>query len=702
MPRPAPFPTTTWGQRPPLDGLRTVAVYLVVLYHCEVGWLRGGFVGVDLFFVLSGFLVSTILFEELTSSGRVDLAHFYDRRVRRLLPAAVVVVLASCALSLLFLSAVRRAPLVGDGQSALLYFANWHFLGQSSDYFASGSVSSSLFLHFWSLSIEEQFYLAFPVLLIVLHRLDRLWRRSTATVLAVLLVASLAGQLWWARVDTTHAYYGTETRFYQLLAGALLGLALHRVRLARAAKEASTEESDGAAHPGGSGGVAIAGIAVVALVAMVLVATPLLPVSPSYRGIAATLAAVPLVATLAIAGTHPVARLLARPGLVYLGRISYGTYLWHWPVVVLLREVVTTRPAATASLVVAISTGLAALSFQLLERPIRAPRVQRPWRTPVLAAGLATSVLAALVIVPSLLDRQQTPDLVAAQPVSVGTATNEDGPVPPIDYRAVTRDKGLPEMVCRPAQLGPCQLVTGQPGPNVMLVGDSHARMLGPSLVAFARRHHFNLSAQILGACPWPLGLVNMNRPEAEQQACDQARHDLYGSILDEADIDVVVATQLGRDNAFWDGELSSTPTAAAPDSLATLLYDTTTGTLHDLVTAGRRALVVQSIWLPTTKQGDPLDCLASSRKVQQCRVPISPVPRLFDADYLSAAARWPDVRTIDINSLMCPAAPVCDAVQDGMPVWRDRNHYSPALIARHRVEIWSMIKQSGVFDGLL
>ncbi|MCW2791328.1 MAG: acyltransferase [Nocardioides sp.] len=691
--RPRP---TTWEYHPSLDGLRTLAVYLVVLYHCRVGWLGGGFVGVDLFFVLSGFLVSTILFEELTGTGRLDLAHFYDRRVRRLLPAAVVVVLACCAVSLVFLSSVRRAPLVGDGQAALLYVANWHFLAQSNDYFAAASVDRSLFLHFWSLSIEEQFYLAFPVLLVVLHRLDRAWRGSTRAVLVVLLLASVAAQVGWARVDADHAYYGTETRLYQLLAGALLGLALHRGRLTR--PPGAEETSDAIPQRAGL----VAPVALVALVGMVLVATPLLHVGASYRGLAATLVGVTLVGSLAASEGHPVARLLARPAPVYLGRISYATYLWHWPLVVLLREVVTTRPLVTSSLVVVLSTGLAAASYQLLERPIRAPRVRRPWRTPVLATGLTASVVAALVVVPALLDRQHTPDLVSARLVSVGTSENAEGPVPDIDFARTVRDKGLREMICPPDHPSPCELVTGQPGPNVMLVGDSHARMLGPALVTMARRHGFNLSGQVFGGCPWPLGLVNLNRPEAEQPMCDRARRDLYTEILDDQDIDVVILTQLGRDGNFWDGMLGSTPGDRDPDPLAPLLYDTTSHTLGGLVKAGRRALVFQSIWLPPRRMGDPLDCLASSRRIEQCRVPVSPEAHLLTSDYLGAAARWPDVHTVDINPLICPAAPVCDPVLDGIPVWRDRNHYSPTVIAHHRKGIWHLIERSGVFDGLL
>ena len=220
----------SWSYRPALDGVRCLAVYVVVLFHTGVGAFAGGFVGVDLFFVLSGFLVSTILFEELADTGRLDLAHFYDRRVRRRLPAALLVVLATGLLAVVMLSTVRRAPLVGDAQSALLYVSNWRFLSQSNDYFAATEVGASPFLHFWSLSIEEQFYFFFPLLLIGLARAERRRPGITLRVLGGLFAASLAAQLFWAFVDANHAYYATEARLYQLLAGSLLALAFRSSR----------------------------------------------------------------------------------------------------------------------------------------------------------------------------------------------------------------------------------------------------------------------------------------------------------------------------------------------------------------------------------------------------------------------------------------------------------------------------------------
>ena len=223
-PAPGPAPTIDHTYRANLDGLRSVAVYLVLLFHTGLGWAEGGFIGVDLFFVLSGFLVSTVLLDEIEQTGGLRVGRFYARRVRRLLPAAVVVVVATAATFTVIWSIVRRLEIISDAQSSLLYYANWHFLAASGDYFAADTEKSP-YLHFWSLAIEEQYYIVFPVLLLLLSRFGR---GTMLGVLLGLMGLSLAAQLYWAGIDTTHAYYGTDARLYQLLAGAALAVAMRR------------------------------------------------------------------------------------------------------------------------------------------------------------------------------------------------------------------------------------------------------------------------------------------------------------------------------------------------------------------------------------------------------------------------------------------------------------------------------------------
>jgi peptidoglycan/LPS O-acetylase OafA/YrhL len=427
----------TWSYRPALDGARTLAVYLVVLFHAGLSWADGGFIGVDLFFVLSGFLVSTILYGELADRGHLDLVRFYDRRVRRLLPAAVVLVVVVSLVGVLVLSAADRGPMAGDARAALLYYANWHFMAQSNDYFGSTVVDSSLFLHFWSLSIEEQFYFLFPVLLLVLHRVDRRWRHATPVVLSALLVASVALQRWWAPQDANHAYYGTETRFYQLLAGVLLALWLHRRRAA------------GRQGMPGAVPATLAGAVIV-----VVLAGSWLDLSPSWRGLASTVGALLLVGGLSGEQVHVAARPFTFPPVVYLGKISYGTYLWHWPIIVLLGQAIDPPAWQFALLVVALSTAVAAASYTMLETPIRSRRLAPSRRLPAVLAGLAASLVTALLVVP--------PVMAATQPVALkgnglleSGPDNTTGPPPELDYARLTSYREAPVRECRPRDLDP-------------------------------------------------------------------------------------------------------------------------------------------------------------------------------------------------------------------------------------------------------
>ena len=316
------------------------------------------------------------------------IGRFYARRVRRLLPAALVAIVATSLTFLLVTSVVRRIPLVGDAQSALLYVANWRFLGQSTDYFAA-DVQESPFLHFWSLAIEEQFYLVFPLLLVALTRTPRGRPARLVGGLSALLALSLTAQLVWAQVDPMHAYYGTDARLYQLLAGALLGSALRG-------------RTDSQRRP-----AAAALATLVALPCLLVLGSGLLSLSPSVRGIAATGASVLLIGGLVGNDRTPIARLLSRPVPVFLGRVSYGTYLWHWPVILVLEMVLVVDAPVVAVAAAVLSTALAALSYEVLELPIRrsAGLSRFTWQTAVV--GLAASVLVAVTVVPLTLAAQR-------------------------------------------------------------------------------------------------------------------------------------------------------------------------------------------------------------------------------------------------------------------------------------------------------
>jgi peptidoglycan/LPS O-acetylase OafA/YrhL len=666
------------GHRPELDGLRTVAVYLVLMFHAGLSWFVGGFVGVDRFFCLSGFLVTNVLIAELRETGSLRIGRFYSRRIRRLLPAAVVVVVATCLAFTLLWSVVRRASIVGDAVSALLYYANVHFLSASGDYFAA-DIDKSPFLHFWSLSIEEQFYALFPLLLLLLFRLGRGHRRAVLLGgLSLVLVLSLADQIWLATRNVDRAYYGTDARLYQLLAGALLTVAL--TYTSRRLRHSS-------AHL----------LAVVGLIGLVVVASGLVDLSASWRGIAAAAMSILVLAGLAQADGSPLSRLLSTRPMAYLGRISYGTYLWHWPVIVALRSVMDSGPLSTAILAFGLATGLAALSAELVELPIRrAPGLDR-FTWPVVLAGLSVSVLVAATLVPNVLERDRRP--VVATTGTDGTDLADDAvlaralnaPVPHLDFAALAGRTG-PDQYCSADDVDACHSVRGS-GPTVLLVGDSQAQTFVPVFRDLAREHDFNLDLDVLSGCPWQEQLTNDRQGSNTARECAGARVGWYDDVLPRLHPDVVVLLARPRDDPDEWGRLAVRRDGTR-EPLGRAVWQSTKETLAK-ITKVAPVVVVQRLIMPETFE--PADCLASASRVGQCVVTASAKPSSSDGYVTTLAAEQPRVHTLDLNPIFCPTAPVCSPIQHRKLVWRDDHHYTVDYAAAVRARIWASLTRTGL-----
>ncbi|MCK0172789.1 acyltransferase family protein [Mycolicibacterium sp. F2034L] len=382
---------------PALDGIRAVAVLLVLADHGGLPGVSGGFLGVDVFFVLSGFLITSLLIDELGRTGRIDLRGFWIRRARRLLPALLVVVLGVVGLRELFppdaVTALRE-----DAVAAFFWVANWAFVAQHTDYFAHGSPPSPL-QHTWSLGVEEQYYLVWPLLIVAVVGILA-YRRSAPSLRAVrfsvfgLAVAGAAASATAAVLLTSDAtanrvYFGTDTRVQALLLGAAAAALLVR--------DWSSVTMDTPIRPRWGRWLArvlsVVGVAGIAALAHLATGTP-----DEYRAglfTAAAVASVLVVATVALDQGGPVARLLACPPLVRLGTISYGVYLWHWPIFLLLNG---ERTGWSGWSLFAARCGLtlvvAIASYWVLERPIRQ---WRPVTVPMLPLAVATAATAAVV-----------------------------------------------------------------------------------------------------------------------------------------------------------------------------------------------------------------------------------------------------------------------------------------------------------------
>ncbi|PWU53175.1 acyltransferase, partial [Micromonospora globispora] len=363
--------------QPALDGVRALAVAAVLAFHGGVAALPGGFLGVDAFFVLSGFLITSLLLAEHRDAGRIDLVAFWGRRVRRLLPALLLVLVVVLLVSRQLMPGTELGALRWDALAALGYVANWRMANRGGDYFAATGSPSPL-QHTWSLGIEEQFYLVWPLLLIVLLAWAARRRRLGVALLVILVGAvgsALAAALLFAPDAVDRVYYGTDTRAVALLVGAALAVLL--ARRVPAQPETPAPARRRLRHPV-LGALALAGTAGTAW----LWATAEGGDGWLYRG-GLTLAAVAVAAVIAhatVSPASPTARLLAVPPLVWLGRISYGVYLWHWP---LFQWLTAERTGLTGAALLAarcaVTLVAATGSYLLVERPIRrARRLPRP------------------------------------------------------------------------------------------------------------------------------------------------------------------------------------------------------------------------------------------------------------------------------------------------------------------------------------
>lgn len=397
--------------QPALDGVRALAVAAVLAFHGGVAALPGGFLGVDAFFVLSGYLISSLLLAEHARTGRVALVAFWGRRARRLLPALLLLVAAVAGGSRWLLPPTEIAALRTDALAALGYVANWRMAYRGGDYFTATATASPL-QHTWSLGIEEQFYLIWPLLLVLLAARRRL---LFGLSLAGAAASTIAAAALFTPGAVDRVYYGTDSRAAALLVGAALATALARPaattapwtrpgplrRMLGAAAAAGAVVTGWAwAHAHGSAGWLYHG-------GFLLVA----------------LAVVAVIAHAVLSPAGPTARLLALPPLVWLGRISYGVYLWHWP---LFGWLTADRTGLTGVGLLgarcASTIAVATASYLVVERPIRAGLLTRgrPRLAPLAAAGaLAATVLAVVVAtVPPALPPVGPPAAAAA-----GTAT---------------------------------------------------------------------------------------------------------------------------------------------------------------------------------------------------------------------------------------------------------------------------------------
>ncbi|MGO9029811.1 MAG: acyltransferase family protein [Acidimicrobiales bacterium] len=520
-------PEPSIGRIPALDGVRAIGIVLVLFFHGGFGWAGGGFFGVDVFFVLSGFLITGLLVSEFRQNAHIGLKRFWGHRVRRLVPALLAMMAGVAVYAVFFAPPDTLGQLRGDAVATLLYGNNWHQIASGQGYFAALDTPRPL-LHTWSLSIEEQFYLVWPlVVLAVLHVTRSLRVLLTITVIGAVASAVEMAYLYGDGSGQSRVYYGTDTRAQALLIGAALAVLLapplaRRSRGGRELPSTSLVRSFrfGAVARGSLVAVGGAGLAVVVWMSVTDNATT----SWIYRGGFAllALATAAVIACVALVPASPWARALSVRPVRSIGAISYGLYLWHWPIFVFLDNARTGLVGwPLFGLRVGVSVAVAAASLRFLEMPIRrgALRGWRGWAaTPLAVGGTAVILVASTAGAAPALTAQSASSTVSSSPAGqVGDpGTSANTPVVP----------------------------AGTGGPiRALLVGDSEASFLGFGLGPDSGAHDVDYAGDGVFGC----GLV-------------QGTTLFHGTVVPQAEgerggqVPVPCSTQLAR----WQADLDA------------------------------------------------------------------------------------------------------------------------------------------------
>ncbi len=497
--------------RPDVEGLRAVAILLVVLYHCGVPGLRGGFIGVDVFFAISGYVITGLLLRERVSTGTNSLLHFYARRCRRILPAATLVILATVTAATVAVGTTSGSMAADAGRWAAVFLANFHFEQVGTNYFTS-SLPPSPLQHYWSLSVEEQFYVVYPALFLVIGRIRGRISSRTCLIVALSIVATLSFGLSVVQTAThpDAAYFSPLTRAWELALGALVAVGAPLLKQIPAALAAVATWL---------------GLAAIAVAAFTF--------DPTKIGYPGSFVAVPVVGTaIVIAGgvVAPVAGaewLLRRAPLQWLGRRSFSWYLWHWPVLIIAAESVrATSLGLGDNLVLAVlSLFLAAVTYSALENPVRRSRLST--RSSVVG-GVSLIVVTLLLLtgaIASASERLPSYHVTVAPNngavlSAVAAAQNirklPSDLQPSIDVASQDWGGHLESSECVPGASATTTpiCVLGDPGGSKLLVvyGDSHALQWLPAFDALAKAAGWRLVMLAKPACP--AGLVTVtNQP---------------------------------------------------------------------------------------------------------------------------------------------------------------------------------------------
>jgi len=667
--------------RPEIQALRAIAVVTVVIFHYWPDWIPGGYVGVDVFFAISGFLITGHLVREVERSGRVSLPGFWARRARRILPAALLVLLFCAVATYLIVPQNLWENFFREIQASTLYVENWYLAGEAVDYLGAENRPSPV-QHYWSLSVEEQFYIVWPILILIAMLIVRkgsalLRRRSITAMLVVLTLVSLAYSIWATANNPVAAFFITPTRVWEFGAGGVLAML-----------------ATSSARPALRAAVSWAGIA------MILAAAFTYNSKTPFPGIAAAL---PIAGTLAViwAGSpdlrwSPLHWMKLR-ATQWIGDISYSIYLWHWPLLILAPFLLLETLGTPIKLVlVALTLLLAALSKRFVEDPLRSGPLlasHRPRRSfAYVAAGTGTVLLASFVALAVLSQRQSsdleaTARLLASGERCLGAAARDPENQPcinprlrltvapsPLDLEKLAETTLKPKNCPRPifgyksiARICDFGVPSARAKDHLAIIGDSHSLHWRSALTAAANKRRWNVVSTSLLGCPF--NSAPNRRRGVDPQECDAWKRALPGWLAGQPKIDTLIVAQLSqpyRGKAAFEQDVAGYQQSwrTLPPSIKTIIV------IRDNPRSGK----------------ETVDCIeraiAGRRPAgEACALPRKRVLGGFPDAAAVAARRLKsrNVGVVDLTPFFC-GRDSCYPVIGGLLVTSDKSHFTPTF----------------------
>lgn len=643
-----------------IQGLRAVAVMAVLLYHAGVPFFGGGYVGVDVFFVISGFLITGHLFESLQQNGRIRFMDFYARRVRRILPASLVIATMTLVIGIALCPPLARGHIVRDALATFAYVPNVLFATEGTDYLAEQSPSP--FQHYWSLGVEEQMYLIWPVVMLMGFVLVRSRFTYFITFVSIVLLASLVSSVVLTANNQPVAFFMVYTRAWEFLVGGIVAIVLARTSLRLGARSA----------------VASAALGVACLLAAVFWFNE----ETAFPG-AAALIPVAGTACLLVAGAGPrenvFTKLLSLKAFQFLGRISYSLYLVHWPLLILTQLAVGEQfpldwPARTIVGVVA-AIPLAWLLYRWVEVPMRQSRGQAPYRTlitaavvTVLLAGSAFGLRGAVstpkieagpTVTPSQEQPRLAPEGTAWLPENASPAlSNVKSDLPDVYAMGCNQDLDTERVEA-------CVFGDRESERRIVLFGDSHAAQWVPAFQQLAARDNaFELVTYTKSSCPSAnVFVVSLRKP---YEACERWRASIVRELKSDPPDVVVMSNYSGY--SFVNENIDGSEWAIG--------IEDTVRTLREL---GIDVVVIADT--PTFGYSPP-DCIsANPLDALKCA---GQRDETIDSEHQkneAAAVIAGGGEYIDLNDYLCNSS-TCPVVLENMILYRDVNHLTTVASA--------------------